>query len=221
MKRKNPLSLAAGTFQRFPSIILFKSGIEELLENLQQEKPTLIKIEDLEYEYDSLDELFTKYQGKELKLLKIFAFYSEDYLENVMVTIGRSGIKFYCRETTPKTLAVQLRVKRFFKTHERQFTGYFFNPFFYFFIVALLILLIAVTLPVPIPQLSLIGAAILFSAFLLFVLNRVGSFSRILVIDRHEQETFLARNKDTIWVGVIVGIVTAVVTWFVTYLTTK
>lgn len=48
-----------------------------------------------------------------------------------------------------------------------------------------------------------------------------GNLSTIYLLEKHAQVSFWTRNKDTVWVGIIVAIVTAVVTWLITYLTTK
>jgi hypothetical protein len=193
MKRTTPLSLVTVTNRNFPSIILFKSGIEELLETLKEEEPTSITIADIEYEYESLDEFFTKYQGKEIKFLRFMAFYSE----TIMVTIGRSGVSFFAPKTTTKVLGVLLRMEQFFKIHERP-ANFFFSPVLYTVVIGALLFLVWSMNFLNGGIRVAIGILIMALAALFFYHNRLGGFSRIFSIDRLEQESFWHRNRDEI-----------------------
>src|SRR5258706_11997731 len=193
MKRTTTLSLVTVTNRSFRSIILFKSGIEGLLEILKEEEPTSITISDIEYDYDSLDEFFTKYQGKEIKFLRFMAFYSE----TIMVTIGKSGVQFFSPNTTTKVRSVLLQVEQFFKIHERP-ANFVFNPVLYLAAITGLLFLIWSMSFLRGGIRILIGFPIVAIAGLCFYHNRVGGFSRIFSKDRFEQESFWHRNRDEI-----------------------
>jgi hypothetical protein len=174
MKRTTALSLVTVTNRNFRSITLFKSGIENLLEILKEEEPTKITISDREYEYDSLDELFTKYQGKEIKFLRFMAFYSE----TVMVTIGRSGVQFFAQKTTTKVLGVLLRVEQFFKIHERP-ANFVFNPVLYLVVIGGLLYSIWNMYFLKVGLRVAIGIPIVAFTALVFHHNRLGGFSHV------------------------------------------
>lgn len=194
MKRTTQLSLVTVTNRTFRSIILFKSGIEGLLETLKEEAPTSITISDIEYEYESLDEFFAKYQGKDIKFLRFMAFYPDDA---VMVTIGRSGLSFFAPKTTTKVLGVLLRVEQFFKIHERP-ANFVFNPVLYLVIIGGLLYSIWNMQFLRTGLRVVIGIPVVLFAALVFYHNRLGGFSRIFSIDRLEQESFWQRNRDEI-----------------------
>jgi hypothetical protein len=145
------------------------------------------------YEYDSLDELFTKYQGKEIKFLRFMAFYSE----TVMVTIGRSGVQFFAQKTTTKVLGVLLRVEQFFKIHERP-ANFVFNPVLYLVVIGGLLYSIWNMYFLKVGLRVAIGIPIVAFTALVFHHNRLGGFSHVFSIDRLEQESFWQRNRDEI-----------------------
>src|SRR5712692_4630754 len=100
VKRKSRFVPARVTNRQFHSSYIFRSGLEELLEILEQEQPLTIQISDDEYEYESLAELLDKYNGKEISTITFMATFPD----GVHITVSRKSISFHASETTPKTL---------------------------------------------------------------------------------------------------------------------
>ena len=197
------------------SVSLFRDDLEEIIKILT-DKCERVTIEDNEYKYNSLDELFEK-RGPTPRRLSITGF--EPFV------------------------GLNIKIKRAQTTLESFGDGDHLAPFY--FIHALLekrrrfIHLIAITSPLFLlmfahllfsirygQQLSKVLSFTIFmtllaSIYTLLFVHRTGAFSVISLKKQYEQDSFWTRNKDTIWVALIGALVGGLVTWLVTYLASK
>lgn len=216
MKRRSRVSLVTVKRKTMPSIYLFKSGIEELDELLNQEEPTSLTFSDDEYQYESLNELFEQYGKKEIRSLDILALYPD----SVLVTVARRGVVMHSSHTTPKTLAVFMRLEQFFKVHRRRSLGVLLNPVF--FPAAMLALAILIVVSGPTNNVNqLLAMSLVLLMVCLLVWDRRGKFSRIQSINSYEQDSFWLRNKDQLVIAFLGLLVGAILSFVGTYILVK
>jgi len=199
MKRRSRFSWAQITHCNFHSIYIFRPGLEELVDIIQQEEPATLQVYDADYEYESLTEFLDKYDGKDIATIAFLATFPD----SVLIT---------------KTLGLLTRLKPFFSAHRRASTGVLFSPFPFWAGVFLLVGLVSVFSWVPIGVRIVIDFALFIIALSLFTNDAIGRFSRIFSTNRHEQESFWFRNKDVLLAGLISAVIGASLSFIVAYL---
>ncbi|HKB65830.1 MAG TPA: hypothetical protein VKC61_08225 [Pyrinomonadaceae bacterium] len=214
MKRRSRFSWAQITHCNFHSIYIFRPGLEELVDIIQQEEPATLQVYDADYEYESLTEFLDKYDGKDIATIAFLATFPD----SVLITLSKQKITFHASETTPKTLGLLTRLKPFFSAHRRASTGVLFSPFPFWAGVFLLVGLVSVFSWVPIGVRIVIDFALFIIALSLFTNDAIGRFSRIFSTNRHEQESFWFRNKDVLLAGLISAVIGASLSFIVAYL---
>jgi hypothetical protein len=200
------------------SVKLFRDDIEDIIKILS-DKCERLTIEDNEFVYDSLDEVLDK-RGPYPRQPSITGF--EPYV------------------------SLKIRIKRSRTTLDTSGDGDNLAPFFFiqdifrrrrrvahlvaltspFLLLMLAAVVVTFTHEAELERLSGLakGGYFMTPILILYVLtvsHGLGAFSVISLKKKHEEESFWSRNKDTVWVGVIVAVFTALITYFITYLTSR
>lgn len=190
----------------FVSVKLYRNDIEELL-SLLSDYVYAIEISDDKNIYSDLNELQATC-GDRIPSLSIEGTAMGTSFKLELARQSRSYLEVTNRDE------VFLRVIDFLKAHRRTRLGVV--------IIASILAIVAITVLGAIRHTNFVWLLLLVVfPIILLKLWANGNLSLIYLMQKHKQESFWTRNKDTIWVGVIVAIVTAIVTWAITYFTTK
>jgi len=203
-KKKSPTQLGLS----LGSIAVYRDDLEEIISILTETCKQVI-IEDNEYRFNSLDELFAK-RGPYPSQLSINS--REPFvIFNVRIkprhtTLGTSG--------DGDNLAPYFRVKAILESRKRKGLDAVFmlGPFLSIAIIGLV--WAPVTKRIASGFWFWLVFTILVTALLSLMVSQVfwgqGAYARIVLKRKHEDETFWTRNKDKIWlliIGAIAGLI--------------
>jgi hypothetical protein len=200
-------------YKKFPSVVLYQEDLQELIE-IFKGNTSSFTISDNEFEYDNIEELKAK-RGPKVKLLFIE---SETPLLEFQIGWGRTKLMHGGNVISVPGFN---EISRLLRTTRRRLLYLAFNRYT---AIASMVLLLPILYMFPPPWRHYVMFPLTVLVAVFFILgfnNQAGAFSRIILLSRYDEQSFYARNKDTIWVGVIVAVVTSFVTWLITYLTTK
>ena len=121
------------------------------------------------------------------------------------------------------TIAPYAQIQTLLKSKRRPVLFALFNPIGLFLAVGLMVLVLKFLINPAWPQwaaipIALPSALLLATIFILMSKNLEGGLSKIVLINRHEEQSFLKRNKDAVIVGTISAIVSSGLSFLVAYL---
>ncbi len=215
MKKKTQPSLAQTSY--IASVELPKEALEEIYQIISKACKT-VKVEDREYEYESLQEVFTKRR----KRLKSIAITGYDPFITFQVRIKKGTGVYASGEES--SLVPYFKIKSILENHKRKGRRWLFTgPPAVGILLAVSLVMLALPplkqIPSWIRTVYVLITMLLMSA--LGALGELGYFSIINLQDPDETETFWERNRDTILVGIISAIVGGIIATGVAYLLFK
>lgn len=207
-----------GETRHFVSVKLYKNDLDEIME-IMGTISTNIQISDHEFDYDSIEELEER-RGQYINDLELT-------IDSPLFSVTCAGEAKLMRGRERETLAPYLQIQSILKSRIRPFFALIFNPFvgvvIFLSVLASLKYIAPIVLGRLLPTIAivLLYVTILLTLVLFFGSHRLGGFSRVILLHKHQEQSFWKRNRDTIIVSIFVGIVVAVVTWAITYFTAK
>jgi hypothetical protein len=188
----------------FPSCALYLSDLDDILEIMSG----INSISDQAFEYENLDELKSKRGSNPREL----------FIENAPLGLALRiwGAKTQLgRGGNPSAIASFAQIQDILNRNRRKILYLFFSR--YSAIVAALLFLVLFFLDLPRWE-SFISVVLLFSWVIVSFRNQTGGFTRIYLLNRHEQQSFLKSNKDAIIVGIISALISSALSFLVAYL---
>jgi len=184
-----------------PSALLDRADLEEILQ-LFNSIAENVKISDDEFEYDSIAELESK-RGQTIRRLTI-----ESESPSFSLTITKADTQLSRKGGATSVLAPYTQIRDLLKQRRRLFFHSFFNPFSALIILfgtIVVIVFFGAHMPV---FMAFPLALVLVTPIILAPMHMSGAFTKILLVNRHEQQSFWTRNKDKIFLAIIVALIT-------------
>jgi len=203
-----------GETKTIASATLYRADLEEILE-LFTGSCANVKITDDEFEYSNLDEVESK-RGKHPKSLMI-----ESDSPPLSLRVHQ-GTTYLAHGGSDEVVLAYTKIQQLLKSRRRSILFFFFNPFMTVFmelpLVALLILAsrhpvglwLAILLALFMVGIPLIARAVI-----------MGGLTRILLVNRHDEQGFWAANKHKIWLILLGAIIGGVLAKIIPFLLTK
>ena len=197
----------------FASVKLYKKDVEELLAIMTTVFGE-VRISDTQYEYDSLQELQDR-KGTTIKDFKISSPSS-----SLHFSIGNSTL--LKRTGEPEAVNAFAQISTLLNSSKRPILYAIFYPFTFvplLFVPFIFIYLYRTSIDVKLAQSVYFFGIILVS--IPFIMQQVGAFSRLVLADEHQEETFWTRNKDKIIMLLVGGAIGAILTKLIPFILSK
>lgn len=199
---------------KLPHLELYLDDLEEIIKIIKNENPTSIILETngKEFEFEEINKLKTE----KINNLKIAVHFST--FENYTITFDKYGVNIYCYEGKTLYQGLTKKIEDYLKNRKRLFGKIAISSIPHISMGALLpIMYFYVSFVVAIKNnaenktsLTLIGLLLLilfiFSVFLGFKYKSI-----IYLKNRSEYKNFFLRNKDQIFVQLLVGLVILII----------
>ncbi len=202
-----------GEETHFVTLKLYKEDLDEILE-IMRAADNKVTIGDDEFIYDSIEEL-QKRKGRVIKRLDL-----SNSASSLTFTMGNREVKNANSGAGDiETISPYTQIKEILNKCRRKPWDTILHPY----LIIPIIVSIFVAAFFSYCYLSeKATVAILTPTILMLVLSLVlhheGIFSRIVLINKHEEQSFWIRNKDAVIVAVISAIVASALTFLVTYI---
>ena len=203
-----------GETKYFPSVTLYREDIDEILA-LFTGSCSNVKITDNDYAYSNFDEVKSRLGQHTGRL----AIETDSPTLSFSIGLGQTILQ---HGGSDAVILAYTKIKQLLRARRRPILYGFFN--FYVLLIA-----IAVVLglgikhgggPVPVIFALPIGA-VMFVMVLGTFMNHAGILSKIVLVNRSEQQGFWATNKDKIWLMLLAAIIGGVITKLVSFLLSK
>ena len=200
-----------GEETHFVTLKLYKEDLDEILE-IMRAADNKVTIGDDEFIYDSIEEL-QKRKGRVIKRLDL-----SNSASSLTFTMGNREVKL-TRAGDIETISPYTQIKEILNKCRRKPWDTILHPYL---IIPIIVSIFVAAFFSDRYLSEKATVAILTPTILMLVLSLVlhheGIFSRIVLISKHEEQSFWIRNKDAVIVAVISAIVASALTFLVTYI---
>lgn len=195
------------------SVALYETDLAEIMELITSVSASL-KISDEEFEYSNFEEVKTK-RGPIVKKLTI-----ESDSPTIWLKIGEGKTELH-HDGNLRTITPYAQIKAILNSSQRPVLHALLNTYVAIGSVIVIVIL-GLIYPPPWPALVAIPLIpLMFAIVIASAINHSGGFSRIVFMARHDQQSFLVRNRDTIIIMLVTNILTALLTLLVSYILFK
>jgi len=188
------------------AVKIYRNDIEEIIE-LMKAAFAVVEICDEEFEYDSIDELIER-RGEQIKNLTI-----SSAVPSLSLKLSTGEIKLV-RDGETGTMTPFVQIQEILRRRQRKVLAVILNPILValYFGLILLVLNFHQRLPWSDSITILVSAPLMVGLGICFSGHRLGMFSRILLLNEHQEQSFWKANKDKIYLLIIGALIGSVLT---------